>query len=149
MKELATIGELAKWAKVGPETIRYYEKRGLVVPHKRTAAGYRLYDETAFKRLRFIRRGQLLGFTLNEIHELLSISNEQQGNVAEVKRLAENKITDIRRRIAALNRVLGALVDLSIRCPGTGPLTECPMLIALEADEAEEIEAEEFMKESA
>src|ERR1043165_4214200 len=94
------IGALAKRAGVGIDTVRYYERNGLLSPHSRLASGYRRYSELELSRLRFIRRAQALGFTLKEIRELLALS--AQRDMGRVKRTAQAKLDDVKERIAAL-----------------------------------------------
>ena len=130
--ENLTIGKLAKQANVGVETLRYYERRGLIEPQRRTDAGYRLYDDDARRRLQFIRRAQTLGFSLDEVAELLSLSNQPTASAADVKRLAQTKIDDIEARIRDLERMKSALSALEDQCPGhAGTTAECPILAAL------------------
>src|SRR3981081_2489203 len=97
------IGQLAKRGGVGIDTVRYYERNGLLAPSTRLASGYRRYGDLELSRLRFIRRAQALGFTLREIKELLALS--AQRDVARVKRSAQAKLVDVEARIAALERV--------------------------------------------
>jgi Zn(II)-responsive transcriptional regulator len=131
-----TIGKLAKQLGLGVETLRYYERRGLIEPRRRTAAGYRLYDPDALRRLRFIRRAQALGFSLDEIAELLALSERPADSAAEVKRLTQAKIDDIETRIRDLERMRTALQALEVICPGhAGTTAECPILGALNDDE--------------
>jgi Zn(II)-responsive transcriptional regulator len=127
-----TIGKLARQTGVGVETLRYYERRGLIAPERRTDSGYRLFGADAGQRLRFIRHAQALGFSLDEVAELLSLSNRPTESAAEVKRLAQAKIDDIDSRIRDLERVRSALSELEGRCPGhAGTTAECPILAAL------------------
>lgn len=127
-----TIGRLAKQTGLGVETLRYYERRGLIEPVSRTAAGYRLFAPDALRRLRFIRRAQALGFSLDEIAELLALSERPADSAAEVKRLTQAKIEDIEARIHDLERMKTALRDLEVHCPGhAGTTAECPILAAL------------------
>lgn len=127
-----TIGKLARQANVGVETLRYYERRGLIAPERRTDAGYRLYDDDARQRLQFIRRAQTLGFSLDEIAELLSLSHRPTASAADVKRLARARIDDIEARIHDLERMKAALSELEEQCPGhAGTTAECPILAAL------------------
>jgi MerR family copper efflux transcriptional regulator len=128
------IGALAKRAGVGIDTVRYYERNGLLTPQSRLSSGYRRYSELELARLRFIRRAQALGFTLKEVRELLSLS--AQRDVARVKRSAQAKLTDVGRRIAELKRVRAALSKLIAACPGHGRAADCPILKALGGDEA-------------
>jgi MerR family copper efflux transcriptional regulator len=123
------IGTLAKRAGVGIDTVRYYERAGLLAPKARLPSGYRRYSDLEIARLRFIRRAQALGFTLKEIRELLAIS--AQRDVARVKRSAEAKLTNVEKRIAELERVRKGLATLIAACPGHGRSADCPILQAL------------------
>jgi len=127
------IGELAKQAGVGIDTVRYYERSGLLAPHTRLPSGYRRYRNLEVARLRFIRRAQALGFTLGEIKSLLKLS--EQRNVAQVKRSAQAKLEDVERRIKELQRVREGLAKLIAECPGHGRADECPILVALGGEE--------------
>ena len=129
------IGELAKRAGVGIDTVRYYERSGLLVPHTRLPSGYRRYRDLEVTRLRFIRRAQALGFTLGEIKSLLRLS--AQRNVAQVKRSAQAKLADVDRRINELQRVREGLAELIVQCPGHGQAEDCPILRALGSEEAQ------------
>jgi MerR family copper efflux transcriptional regulator len=123
------IGQLAKRGGVGIDTVRYYERNGLLSPRTRLASGYRRYGELELARLRFIRRAQALGFTLKEVKELLALS--AQRDVGRVKRSAQAKLVDVERRIAALERVRDGLATLIEVCPGHGRAADCPILRAL------------------
>ena len=123
------IGQLAKRAGVAIDTVRYYERNQLLVPVERLASGYRRYGEAELMRLRFIRRAKALGFTLEDIRSLLSLSDER--NVAKVKRAAEAKLTDIEQRIDELQRIRTGLRTLITACPGHGRAEACPILNAL------------------
>lgn len=125
-----SIGELAKRSGVGHETIRYYERESLLPPPQRTAANYRRYAPTAVARLRFIRMAKDLGYTLDEIRELLSLQ-DANGHRAEVKRLAGHKLRQIRARIAELQRMETALAEMYQRCSGRGPAQGCPIIETL------------------
>lgn len=123
------IGQLARRAGVSIDTVRYYERSGLLAPQTRLASGYRRYGELQVSRLRFIRRAQELGFSLNDIRELLGLS--KQRDVARVKRAAEKKLADVEERLAALTRVRDGLATLVATCPGHGRAADCPILKAL------------------
>jgi MerR family copper efflux transcriptional regulator len=127
-----SIGKLSRLAGVGIDTVRYYERNGLLAPSARLASGYRRYGDLELARLRFIRRAQKLGFTLKEISSLLNLSARR--NVAQVKRAAQAKLDDVNARIADLQRVRDGLALLVEACPGHGRASECPILRAL-ADE--------------
>jgi MerR family transcriptional regulator, copper efflux regulator len=128
-----SIGKLAKLAGVGIDTVRYYERNGLLAPGARLASGYRRYGAVELARLRFIRRAQKLGFSLKEIDSLLSLSARR--NVAQVKRAAQAKLDDVDARIADLQRVRQGLSLLVDACPGHGMAADCPILRALSAEE--------------
>ena len=127
------IGTLAKRAGVGIDTVRYYERTGLLAPSKRLASGYRRYGDLELSRLRFIRRAQALGFTLKEVRELLALS--AQRDVGRVKRSAQAKLVDVERRIAELEKVRDGLSTLIAACPGHGRAADCPILKALGDDD--------------
>jgi MerR family copper efflux transcriptional regulator len=112
------IGTLAKRTGVGIDTVRYYERNGLIAPQARLASGYRRYGELEISRLRFIRRAQALGFTLKEVRELLALSAKR--DVSKVKKTAQTKLADVEERIAALTRVRDGLATLIDACPGHG-----------------------------
>ena len=123
------IGTLAKRAGVSIDTVRYYEKSGLLAPESRLASGYRRYSDEQVSRLRFIRKAQELGFTLKDIRELLGIS--KQKDVAKVKCAAEKKLADVEARLVALTRMRDGLASLVATCPGHGRAADCPILKAL------------------
>lgn len=124
-----SIGQLAKHAEAGVETIRYYERRGLMPEPPRAPSGYRRYPPDAVEQLRFIRRAKLLGFTLDEIGTLLSL--QEGGERAEVKAIAQAKLAIIDSRIEDLKRMRGALAHLEKQCSGRGPVNGCPIIEAL------------------
>ena len=123
------IGTLAKRAGVRIDTVRYYERSGLLKPTARLSTGYRRYGPLEVSRLRFIRRAQALGFTLKEIRDLLDLSKRR--DVARVKRAAQEKLADIERRIGDLERMRSGLRTLISACPGHGRAADCPILRAL------------------
>jgi MerR family copper efflux transcriptional regulator len=129
------IGQLAKRGGVGIDTVRYYERNGLLTPSTRLASGYRRYGDLELARLRFIRRAQALGFTLKEVKELLALS--AQRDVGRVKRSAQAKLIDVEARITALERVRVGLTRLIAACPGHGRAADCPILQALTDGEPE------------
>jgi MerR family copper efflux transcriptional regulator len=129
---MMTIGELAETAGVGVETIRFYERKRMIVQPKRPAAGYRRYDEETARRIRFIRQAQELGFTLAEIKQLLELRLDPRRSCADVKTEAETKIADIDEKIASLRVMRKALVEITHSCSGEGPTSECPILDAID-----------------
>ncbi|REJ79694.1 MAG: MerR family transcriptional regulator [Acidobacteria bacterium] len=132
-----TIGQLAAGADVGVETVRFYERKGLIPEPPRRASGYRQYPPTALERLRFIRRAKVLGFTLDEIRKLLELSTSPASSRDLVRRRAKTKIADIERRVADLERIRRALSALVRDCAEGGDLDPCPILAALGDDEVE------------
>ena len=129
-----SIGQLARRAGVAIDTVRYYERNQLLDPAGRLASGYRRYGESELKRLRFIRRAKALGFTLDDIRGLLSLSDER--NVAKIKRAAEARLADVEQRLAELERIRNALQALVAACPGHGRAEACPILNALNQEDA-------------
>jgi len=128
------IGTLAKRAGVGIDTVRYYERAGLLAPSRRLASGYRRYTALELSRLRFIRRAQALGFTLSEVRDLLALSAKR--DVARVKRSAQAKLADVDQKIAALQKIREGLATLVAACPGHGRAADCPILQALGGEES-------------
>jgi MerR family mercuric resistance operon transcriptional regulator len=133
MKPL-TIGQVARQAEVGIETVRFYERQGLLEEPARKESGYRQYGDGVVARLRFIRRAKELGFTLKEIKELLALRVDPTMTCAEVRSKAAAKIVDVEEKIQALQRIKKALVQLTATCRGRGPTSECPILDALEKE---------------
>ena len=124
-------GKLAKAADVNVETLRYYEKRGLLPEPPRKESGYRVYPESAVERLKFIKGAQVLGFTLEEIQELLDMRLDTKANRADVRQSATKKIDDIQEKIEALEQMKQALEHLVHQCHGDGSTAECPILEAI------------------
>ena len=130
-----TIGALARQVGVGVETVRFYERRGLVRRPVRPRSGYRVYPEDAVARIRFIRNAQALGFTLQEVKELLALRVTAGTSCAAVRSRAFAKAADVRRRLADLDRIRLALDKLVAVCPGRGGLANCSILEALDSEE--------------
>ncbi len=124
-----TIGHLAKASGVNIETIRFYERRGLMPQPDRRPSGYREYDAEAVRRLRFILRAKHLGFTLTEITELLGLSSGT--DMGAVREAAVRKLTDVESRIRELKRVRQALNSVVEACPGHGNPRQCPIVMSL------------------
>lgn len=122
------IGALANAAGVRRDTIRYYERSGLLGVPDRTAANYRLYGEGDLERVLFIRRAQSLGFALSEISQLLALKASDAGKASDVLRLTLDKIRQEEARIAQLSAIRDALHNLAANCPGDAPASDCPIL---------------------
>jgi MerR family mercuric resistance operon transcriptional regulator len=131
--EYLTIGQLAKRLLVNVETIRYYERRGLIPDPQRRESGYRQFSQDMVKRIRFIKHAQQVGFTLEEISELPSLRVDPDTTCADIKKRAEIKIGEIEKKMQALKRMKLALAKLKAACRGRGPLGDCPILEALES----------------
>lgn len=134
MKSL-TIGQLAQKAEVNVETVRYYERRGLMPEPPRRESGYRQYAEEDVARIRFIKHAQKLGFALNEILELLSLRADPNTTCGDIKRQAEVKIADIEEKIRSLQKMKKGLEKLVASCRGRGPTSECPILEVLNSED--------------
>lgn len=126
-----SIGRLAAQARVNIDTIRYYERQGLLPPAERSASGYRKYSQSDLERLRFILRSKDLGFTLAEIGELLSLTSNRRSDMDGVKRKARTRLEQVEQKIAELKRVKRGLEKLIDACPGHGELAGCPIVAAL------------------
>jgi MerR family mercuric resistance operon transcriptional regulator len=135
--EKLTISRLAQLGGVNLETIRYYERQGLLPAPPRTAAGYRVFPREAARRLRFIKRAQELGFSLSEISELLALRMKPGTKHADMRTRAEAKIADIEQKIQSLQAMKKTLRQLTERCEGCGPLAECPILESLDEEMSE------------
>lgn len=131
-----TIGAVARDSGVGIDTIRYYERERLLPPPRRRASGYRDYGTDTVARLRFIRRAKVLGFTLDEIRDLLALSSDREHGVQGVQQRAQARLAEVERRIAELRRVRRGLKQLVDACPGHGALERCPILRTLGAEDA-------------
>ncbi len=132
MKPL-TIGTVARLAGVGVETVRYYQRRGLIAEPSRRESGYRQYGPEAVRRIRFVRRAKELGFSLRQIKELLELQADPGTSCEGVKQRAEAKIVEIERKIRDLQEMNTVLRRLAAACGGRGTVTACPILEALDA----------------
>ena len=128
---LLSIGKIAKQAGVSVETIRFYERKGLLQEPRRKESGYRQYQEEDVRKLVFIQHAKNLGFSLNEIRDLMSLQTDSRSTSREVKDMAEHKLQDIEEKIKMLQRMRKTLQHLVDKCPGKGPTSECPILDAL------------------
>ena len=130
-----TIGRLAKQVGLGIETVRFYERQGLIDPPPRTDSNYRIYPEEEVGRLKFIKRAKDLGFTLKEIKDLLELQHDPHATKADIKKRTMEKIENIRKKVRDLARIQEALEHLAETCDGHGPVSECPILGSLTGDE--------------
>jgi MerR family copper efflux transcriptional regulator len=125
-----TIGKLASAAEVGVDTVRFYERAGLLKRPQRTPAGYRLYVEADASRLRFIRRAKVLGFSLEEVAELLRL-NDGGGRRSAVRALARQRLNEIEQKLSELGRMRDTLRQLVHECHGDGSIAGCPIIEAV------------------
>ena len=132
-----TTSELAKQGGVNLQTIRYYERTGLLPKPPRSGAGYRQFSPESVRRVQFIKRAQELGFSLKEIKELLALRIAPGSTRADVRKRAETKIADIEEKTQHLRAMKKALVRLTETCCGSGPASDCPILESLSLDERE------------
>ena len=132
MTELSS-SELARRGGINLESIRFYEKQGLLPKPPRTRSGYRVFSEESVRRVRFIKRAQELGFSLREIGELLALRFDSDTSCADVRKRAETKLSDIDQKIGDLKRMKKALARLTMACPGRGDLNGCPIIESLDS----------------
>jgi Cd(II)/Pb(II)-responsive transcriptional regulator len=135
MSEHVSIGELAKETGVKVVTIRYYEQVRVLPPPERTQGNYRTYSREHAKRLRFIRRCRDLGFSLDEIRDLLRLSSEDAQSCADVCLIAERHLEAVQEKIADLNRLASELRSISASCNGNRPMAECRIIEALSSNQ--------------
>ena len=128
------IGQLAQQAGVAVDTVRYYEKQGLL-PAPPRRGSYRAYEAEDVLRLRFIRRAKALGFTLEQIGSLLALSAQRGADMGGLRDAAQARLSELDARIAELQRVRNGLRQVVEACPGHGDLSACPILSALSQEE--------------
>ena len=124
------IGRLAAQANVSVDTVRYYERAELLPSPSRTASGYRTYPAVTVERLRFIRRAKDLGFSLDEIRDLLALSDQRGTGVSEIREIAARRLADVETRLIELSRLRDGLKQLVDACPGHGDPGVCPIVSA-------------------
>lgn len=135
--EALTIGQLAKAGGVRVQTVRYYERRNLLLPTSRLPSGYRLYNEEALKRLCFIKNAQALGFTLREIDGLLNLRVGSTARCRDVQHTAQAKLATVEAKIRDLEALARALRTLIRSCRAGQPTDPCPILASLESQTLE------------
>lgn len=126
-----TTGKLARMAGVNAETLRYYERLGLLPTPPRAGSGYRNYPPEAVQAVRFIKRAQGLGFSLKEIEELLALSGSSDSECGDIRDTARRKLEDIEAKMDGLRAMRRTLKRIIERCPGKGPLSNCSILGSL------------------
>ncbi|HFC12980.1 MAG TPA: heavy metal-responsive transcriptional regulator [Anaerolineae bacterium] len=131
MRKTLTIGKLAQAAGVTVQSVRYYEQRGLLPKPARTPSGYRSYAPQSVTRLRFIKNAQELGFTLEEIGQLLLLRVDGKASAETVRQQVQQKVDQIDTKLFRLQQMRLALTDLLDQCHGDGTTSECPILDAM------------------
>jgi MerR family mercuric resistance operon transcriptional regulator len=126
------IGQVAKHAGVTVEAIRFYESQALIPEPPRSESGYRQYNSETIRRVRFIQRAKELGFSLKDIHALLTLRNEPSATCGDVKARALQKIAEVDEKTLDLTRIRRALTNLVAQCDAEADLSECPILDALD-----------------
>ena len=130
--ESLSIGQVARRAGVGIDTIRFYERQGVLKKPLRRDSGYRQYSEEVVKRIRFIQRAKLLGFSLKEITDLLMLCVDGPTSGEQVKEATLAKLDQVEHKLVELERMRQALLQVVSLCTGEGPASACPMLDALD-----------------
>ena len=131
MNERLTIGDLAKATGTKVVTVRYYERAGLLPVPPRTSANYRIYGANHLHRLRFIRRCRDLGFTLDQVQDLLRLSSQEDQPCGEVNRISAEHLIEVEQKIADLSRLADELRRINARCQGDGVIADCRIVEAL------------------
>ena len=130
-----TISQVAKRGGVNIQTIRYYERQGLLTPISRTDAAYRIFSAESVRRIRFIKRAQELGFSLKEIKDLLSLRIDAHTTQADIRIRTQAKIADVEQKILHLQAIHASLLRMAEDCSGCGSLKDCPILENLDKEE--------------
>jgi MerR family mercuric resistance operon transcriptional regulator len=130
-----TISQVAKRGGVNIQTIRYYERQGLLAPTSRTEAAYRIFSAESVRRIRFIKRAQELGFSLKEIKDLLSLRIDAHTTQADIRTRTQTKIADVEQKIFHLQAIHASLLRMAEDCSGCGSLKDCPILESLDKEE--------------
>ena len=128
------IGELATRAGVPIDTVRYYERQGLLPQPPRQPSGYHSFQASDVVRLRFVKRAKALGFTLQEVRDLLALSSRREDDMGSLKQAAQQKLAGVEAKLAELTRIRDGLRTLVQACPGHGALEACPILHALDEE---------------
>ena len=132
------IGQVAKKSRVGVETVRFYESEGLIELPERNVSGYRQFSESVIKQIQFIQHAKKLGFSLKEVRELIKLKSTRNSRCNIIKATASSKIADIQEKIDALEQMKMALQPLVAQCKSSDPISDCPILNALDEDTANE-----------
>ncbi len=135
--ETLSIGKVAEATGASVETIRFYERMGLIEKPPRKPSGYRMYSRETVTRIRFIRRAKQLGFSLKEIGELLDLRIDPETTCKDIRSRAAAKLGEIKAKIESLSRIKRALQKVTKACKGRGPISKCAILEAMESEDEE------------
>lgn len=127
-----TVSQVAKRGGINLQTVRYYERQGLLAPVSRTEAGYRIFSSAQVRRIRFIKRAQEFGFSLKEIKDLLSLRIDAHTTQADIRNRTRAKLLDIEQKILHLQAIHDSLLRMAEDCSGCGSLKDCPILESLD-----------------
>jgi MerR family mercuric resistance operon transcriptional regulator len=130
-----TISQVAKRAGINLQTVRYYERQGILALTSRTEAGYRIFSSESVRRIRFIKRAQELGFSLKEIKDLLSLRIDAHTTQTDIRNRTKTKIADVEQKILHLQAIHASLLRMAEDCSGCGSLKDCPILESLDKEE--------------
>ena len=133
-----TIGKFAKECGVNEHTIRYYERVGIVKPEGRTKTGYRFYNPENIRQVKFIKNAQGLGFSLDEIQQLLDLRTSDTATASDVLQVTKSKISEFHEKMSELKKIQNILKELAEKCPEDVHVMECPILDYLYPDHREE-----------
>ena len=128
------IGEVAKRSGISVDTIRFYEREGLIPKLDRSPGGYRRYPESVIKQILFIQHAKSLGFSLKEIGELIALKNTPTATCERVKAAAQAKVDDIQKKLDGLHKIKETLMPLIDQCHSTDPISDCPILGAINSE---------------
>jgi Hg(II)-responsive transcriptional regulator len=146
VKDTMSIGTLSKQTGVGIETIRFYERLGLLKPIGRKDSGYRIFDDTSLKTIIFIKHSKELGFSLSEIQELLNLKADKKSKCQSVQVKAEAQLNSVREKINTLKRIENVLCELINQCRKRKVDSECPLLDCLDDCKFENNKEESYGK---
>jgi len=133
-KDRLSIGELSKRSNVGIETIRYYERLGVLSPVGRQVSGYRIYDLDSVRTLRFVKHAQELGFTLKDIKDLLQLKADKKPRCKDIQMRAKKHLQDVEQKVEHLSKIRSVLSDLIHQCQKRKTDDRCPILDCFEED---------------
>jgi MerR family copper efflux transcriptional regulator len=130
---LVKIGVIASTTGLSTQTLRYYQTRGLIQPKQYLESGYRLYEISIIERIKFIQHSKTIGFSLDEVLELLKLQDDPNVGAGQVKQKIDAKVTALDLKIAKLQQIKQSLIQLSNNCSGEGAIADCPIIAELKS----------------